>query len=184
MRRVLGLIGCLVFVIVGCGGSAPPPTNDGSATVTGFGATDADWNAHHTADSRGCPGCLYNLSAVTPGNDEYFGVAHDGGRVTGYTLELPVGTSISAAKQRVKAELPADAIVLWTTKRDTCEQMVLQSPALGAALESLGDKTGQVYVELYTADWETGEYSYDVNNINEVFFSLGSYAAPADAPEC
>jgi hypothetical protein len=161
--------------------SVPPPAR---IAITGFGATDADWKLTHVADPRFPVGHLYNLSAVTPGDDEYFAVTHERGRVTGYNLELPEHTSLASAERRTKAELPSDAIILWTAKRDACQQEEFESATLLPIMRSLGYHTGQVYVELYTVDLTTGDTSLNARDINEALIGVGVFPKASDAPPC
>src|SRR5438105_3600106 len=82
-----------VVVATSGAASATPPTAapDG---VTGFGAVQAVWDAHHTADADKAGSGVYNPDPALPKTkdgqpgDEYVGVTADGGRVDAYFLRF------------------------------------------------------------------------------------------------
>lgn len=169
--------------------SSPSPAAD---SITGFGATDTAWNAHHTAatDSGLAPGCCYSPDPSLPQVNghvgyRYFAVQHSNGRVLDYEMDLHPGTSSAEAKAEVLREFPPDATVLWFAVKASCAQMEIQSAALGKALAvpAIGDPAGEGSVELNTVHAD-GTSSYDARNINELIVSLGSYATAADSPAC
>jgi hypothetical protein len=150
--------------------------------VVGFGAADADWDAHHIVDPAGAPGALYNPDSAI-GMPRYQAVGHDLGHVDGYVMRFP-GMSLEKARAEAMAELPADATILWTNEQATCAQMEVRSATLGTVLAPLGDQAGEVHIYLDTVDDATGDASLDPSNINEAVFGLGSWPTAEVAPRC
>lgn len=171
--------------------AAPSPSPAASTPpVTGFGATNADWESHHTAYSGCSPGSCYNPDPNLPQTNghvgiRYYAVDHSNGHVTNYQMNLPQQTPISAAKAEALQEFPSDATALWYQVKDSCSQMEVKSAALGAALgnSAIGDAAGYAFVEFSTlaADGSSG---YTEGNINNLILTLGSYPTPSDASGC
>jgi hypothetical protein len=182
-----------VLVLAGCAGvdpsagpSASPPSSPAASsslaatkttsgpTLTGFGATLAQWNDAHKLDVS-VPARNAYLPPVdgSGGEDTWQVVTVSSSRVISYTLNL-APTSLRLAEARARQELPTDARVLWTrTVSGTCAQEQFESFTLAAAL---GD--GQVNVEFDNAT------SGNVTPVTEELFS--TYKAPtvAQAPAC
>ncbi len=170
--------------------TSPSPEAAPVAKVIGFGATNADWEAHHIPTSVCSPGSCYNPDPNLPQTNghvgiRYYAVDHSNGHVTNYQMNLVPHTPISAAKAEALQEFPPDVTVVWYQVKDTCSQMEIKSATLGAALGSptIGDSAGYAAVEFTTlaADGTSG---YTAGNINNVFLVLGSYLTPADNPGC
>jgi hypothetical protein len=168
-------------------GTPTPSTN--AVRLTGFGATDSEWEQAHTADPRFAAGAAYD---PTPGlgpdpghNDAYYAVQHTNGRVLGYSERVAPRSAIAAAKRAAMAEFPADVAVLWFATLDTCAQEELQSAILGQALAepAIGDAAGRVLVEFVT-ETKAGDAGYSPTNANELLFMLGDYASAADSAGC
>ena len=101
----------LALVVGGCGGggaNTPPAKTTTSVStgtapalsVTGFGATDADWNGAHTEDQDFARGAVYDADPALPtvnGHEgaHYIGVIHGGGRVLSYDYMFPNRTITS-----------------------------------------------------------------------------------------
>jgi hypothetical protein len=160
----------------------PAPPTATPYVISGFGATDADWNATHNPDPSGAAGALYDYDLFL-GADRYYAVDHQGGRVVGYSMNIS-STKLSDAEAQAKAELPPDAVVLWRAERPTCEQVEYQSAILGEALAALGDPQGQVIVWFATLDETTMAAKLDVNAINEIVLAIGVYPKAVVAPPC
>jgi hypothetical protein len=123
-------------------------------TLTGYGATIAAWNAHHTADTYYDPGSAYDPDLALPRNagrvwDKYVAVQPLGGRVTDYTVHL-VPMSLANAQAILTAEFPADTRVLWTQHLSGCTQVEYTSPTLHTALGNTD--TGDALVEYSNTD--------------------------------
>ncbi|MBF6604474.1 MAG: zinc ribbon domain-containing protein [Chloroflexi bacterium] len=163
--------------------SAIPSASVTPATVTGFGATSTAWDAAHATDTN-FPGQMYEPDPAIGGADRYFAFMRDGGRVVGYTMHIPP-QDLALAESQALTEVPADTRVLWMAKRNVCEQMELQSSTLGTLLSRLGDKAGDVFVELDTVDFNSGAPpSFDAHQIDNVVMAIGSYSSAAKAPAC
>lgn len=191
----------LAVLAAACGGSpsattavstptprrSAPPTSLASAgpIVTGFGATEAAWNSNHTADSKYAPGAVYDPDPNVRSGDRYDATMHTDGHVLGYTMNLPAGTTVDAAKAAVLREFPSDASIIWFVARDSCALLEVKSALLGSALgdPKIGDAEGMALIELDTVHPD-GTSSYDPRNINEGLFGLGSFATSGDAPAC
>lgn len=157
--------------------------------IRGIGATDAEWEAAHIADSQYQAGSAYD---PTPGlgpdpdhTDRYFAVVHLAGIVFAFTERLPHGTSINAAKRAALAELPKDGRIVWFASLDTCAEMELESKTLGRALAdpAIGNPKGRLFVEFAT-ETPAGDSGYSAKNANELFLNLIDVPTVDDAPLC
>ena len=144
------------------------------ATMSGFGATLAQWNAAHTLDLSVPARNAYLPQIPNSGGEDTWQVVMEvNGRVSSYTLNV-VSSSLKSAEERARQELPTEARVLWThTFGDTCAQEQFWSAALAAAL---GD--GQVNVEFDNA------VSSNVTPVTEELFSTYDALTVAQAPHC
>lgn len=180
MRRAPALTAAVVVLtLAGCSSSldkpvaAPTgqvPATTGTAIsatstaatdrLTGFGATQAAWDAHHTADPDKMASGVYNQDPALPKtkdgqpNNDYVGLTADNGRVDSYNLVFTARTT-AAALDVVKAELPADAVlgkpVVTTGLVDSkCLILTATSATVGKALG--GTSGSRVEVELQSWD--------------------------------
>ena len=153
--------------------SAPPSEDN----LTGLGATDAAWNAHHPAvhgvgASERTYGAFVPIPGAPYGGDfQWSSVNHYAGRITGYVYSLPEGTSEATAEQAVMAQLPPDATTtLFTLQHDgmggTCAVWDLRSPTLVPLLgpPPNGDMAEEIGIELSTYDPEGPRY--DPHNVD------------------
>lgn len=170
--------------------SAPPatlPASPAALALTGFGATEADWRAHHRLDELHGAGRAYDPDPSLPQvnghvGDRYILVQIDSGRVDGYTLKL-VHSALAAAIDAAKRELPADATVVWQRQLDLCYQIELSSAAVGKSLAPLGDGQGMLLVE-FESDDIGGQIVYNANDITSATFSAVVFPTAADGPPC
>lgn len=172
-----------------------PVTQPTAPAITGYGATQSDWDKNHQADSRYDSGSVYN---ATPGlglddqhNDKYYEVSAQNGRILTYEMRLPNQSSLTIAKAEVMQEFPSDAQVIWQkTTAGQCSQMEISSATLGNAAilgsSAIGDPQGQVFVEFQTDSASSSSLNsyYDASNVNLATLNLGSYNTAADAPGC
>jgi|GEM_PF-6214086 len=173
MRRTFVLAG--VLVLAGCSSGAIKPTaaptsQAGTATsstttpipaaaaadLTGFGATKAEWDAHHTADTSKTAAGYYNpdpaLGDAAPVgvDDDYDAVGiDDNGRVD-YYGRLFSARPLAAALDVVKAELPADAVlgppITTSSRAGSCLHITATSVTAGTVLG--GPAGSRIEVEL------------------------------------
>jgi hypothetical protein len=140
-------------------------------TLTGFGATVAQWRAAHKLD-----GSVPADNAYLPHidrEDTWQLVTVAGSRIISYTLNV-APSSLGAARARARQEMPADARALWTRiVPGTCAQEQFSSATLTAVL---GD--GQVNVEFDNAT------SGKAKPITEELFSTYNAPTVAQAPAC
>jgi hypothetical protein len=111
-----------------------------------YGATRKAWAAHHVADpsprlERGC--CF--LPKQADGQDRYYAVQYDQGRVFSYEMHFAPKISASRAKLVVRREVPPDARLVRHARRRDCEILQYRSAAARRALGS-----ASVGVALYT----------------------------------
>lgn len=152
-RIALGIGGTLVLVIgiaaaIGAlsGESSSSPQADPVAParpksgLTGFGATDAAWDARHREDTRFASGAAYDPDpSLARGGDQrytdrYYGVIHNG-NVLSYEMRFPSRTGIQSAKRSLLAsEFPSDAKVVWFKQKKTCAQMLVRSKKVNREL--------------------------------------------------
>jgi hypothetical protein len=101
--------------------------------------------AHHqAAPGHTASGSSYGPSVPFSGGtiDQYTAVAVADGRIVGWTMAFPDGTSIASAEQQVRAQLPADARqtasrrATYPHSTDTCEIVAFESRSLGLVLGS------------------------------------------------
>jgi hypothetical protein len=130
-----------------------------SSGLTGYGATNSAWEAHHKADTASgfTKGSAYdpNPALVRGGDprfqDKYYAVEHDGGRVDQYQMRFPPGTTVDKAKREVLAsEFPSDARGKVRTL-NSCAIMNVKSAKLhkaigmNAAVEFVSGAAGDTY---------------------------------------
>jgi hypothetical protein len=143
------------------GHTTPTTTSHPSVELTGFGATEAAWKAHHRADDRFTSGSAYDpdpslaRNGDQRNNDRYYDVQPFGGHITDYETRFPSGTGIAEAKQSVLAsEFPQDARITSFKRRSSCAQMVVKSATLGTQ--------GPAFVELSSG---AGGDQYDPTDV-------------------
>lgn len=169
--------------------STTPPastaTTAAAKDLTGFGATQGAWDAHHTADSGKTAAGFYNpdpaLPKTTDGqiNDDYSAVTADNGRVDAYFRAFTARPT-AAALQLVKAELPADAVlskpvVTTGATGSKCLILTATSQAVGKVLG--GANGSRVLVELQS--WNPA-----VLDQNSIMSAALVTANKGDAPGC
>jgi hypothetical protein len=206
MRRLVPMTGLLATILLAaCGEATPvattgspsssvaspvasPPPRPAASSVTGFGALDADWNAHHTAatDPKLAPGCCYDLDPRLPDQPKYryVTVDHSQGRVLGYMMVLPEGTTVGQARTLAMAELPSDASVVFYLVKNTCAILEAKSATLVPIMKAPkigGD--GTVDFVLSSVDSQ-GNASYNPKGINNLVVSLGLGLANDTSNSC
>jgi hypothetical protein len=127
-------VGLLVLVIASFGISSAEAART-TDPLTGFGATIAHWNQHHSEDPEYARNAAYDpgpgLGDHKGPGDRYFAVTLESGRVESYDMRLLPGTGIDQAKREVLAsEFPRDAKITWFKRKDTCAQMIVRSKTL------------------------------------------------------
>jgi hypothetical protein len=133
-RKGLVVLGVCLLVLSWVSSGAAHPTK-AADSLTGFGATIAHWNQHHTPDTKYAKNSVYDpgpgLGDNGSAGDRYFGATPLSGRMELYDLRLDPGTPIAAAKAEVLAsEFPSDAKITWFKVKDTCAQMLVRSKTL------------------------------------------------------
>ncbi len=149
--------------VAACGSSTP------SANLTGFGATNAAWDAAHkrVALYAGLP--AYGPTVDTPQGPvpQFIQVQSQSGRIWQYIEVLPEGTSLAAAQKAARANLPSDVVVKSFVTATSCAFWNLTSAELGAVLGS-----PQVAVEMAYDD-SSGSPYWLANNVNTLTFQAG-----------
>jgi hypothetical protein len=196
MKMLAGTLVLVAVALAACGGNSehgtpasqaptksPVATKSKTATqpsdgLTGYGATDAAWNAHHKMDTR--PGMIvgaaYDVDPAlaregdSDSNARYYGVVHEGGRVDQYQMRFARGTTVAEARQSVLAsEFPSDARIVRFRTLDSCAVMTVRSkrfkPSHGllptAAVEFVSGADGA---------------SYDPGDVWGAIISFGSFS--------
>lgn len=171
-----------------------PQTNSTPAStavvLTGFGATQAEWNKSHTAAKNFSSDSSYNPNpSVTASCNgvKYCSMNWTGGRALDYTIGFPSNVSQSVAQATVMQEFPSDATVVWQERNTSgapneCYQMEIQSPTLAKALSN----NGQAFVEFSTLvpSDTSGNIDYNAANITEAILQDLPYASASEAPGC
>ena len=139
--------------------------------LTGFGASVAQWNAHHSSDGGTDYGPTFSL--LSGSQHEWTAATPSGGRIVGYTRAMPQGTSIAAAKQAILDELPSDATTGLYQIETNCAIWGLQSSTITAVLgpQPWGDTQGQIGVVLYSLD-SGGNKFFDPNDVEQAEVAL------------
>jgi hypothetical protein len=158
--------------------------------LTGWGATTAAWNSHHTKDSR--YSADYNETSAVPESngqpgDEYVEVDHGSGRVTEYTYNFPSKPIAEARADVLQSQLPPGTHIVWFTTKGICAQMLVQSEALRKALRE--DTEGTAFVEFGSEkpSSETYSESYDPRAVTNALIQVPNPAkpsSPSTAPNC
>lgn len=164
--------------------TAPVPAV-AAADLTGFGATKAEWDARHAADTSKTAAGYYNpdpaLGEVSPtGLDDDYAVVgvDDNGRVNTY-LRLFSARPLAAALDVVRAELPADAVlgkpVTTSNRAGSCLLVTVTSVTAGRVL---GGPAGS-RIDVTLSSW-------DSRNLDQSAIAMASIASAnrSDAGEC
>lgn len=129
--------------------------------LTGFGATQAAWDAHHTADPDKNASGVYDQDPALPKtkdgqvNDDYTAAtASPDGHVDEYLMSF-TARSTAAALDRVKQELPPDAqmgkpVVTSGIADSKCLTVTATSAAVGKVLGGADGST--IVIELQSWD--------------------------------
>jgi hypothetical protein len=187
MRRTFALAAAVTFGVAACSSSAsskpaatpashsvtattvassatPAPTTTQAAAaggLTGFGATQAVWDAHHAADTDKTGAGVYSPDPALPKtkdgqvNDDYVAaVASDDGHVDAYNL-LFTARPTAAALDRVRQELPPDAqfgkpVVTSGVADSKCLVLTATSATVGRVLG--GANGSRIEIELQSWD--------------------------------
>jgi hypothetical protein len=164
-------------------------SGDSSVSLSGYGATQAEWNADHTEDNNFTADSSYNpTSGLGNGyTDKYTSVLWIGGRALSYQIGFPGGTSIATAVSTTLQEFPSNATILWQQENTSdsvniCYQMEVHSPTLGQALESDGN-TFVEFQTIDTSDTNTGD-GYYTNNVNDASLRNADYKKASDVGGC
>jgi hypothetical protein len=124
------------------------PAKTADDGLTGYGATVAEWNSHHTLDDVFAPGSVYDADPSLPQINGHTGAKYvavqAAGRVTSYTINLH-SAPLSSVESVVAGEFPSDAHVLWTAKKDTCVQVEYASAMVHAAMGNT--QVGDAFVQ-------------------------------------
>jgi hypothetical protein len=103
-----------------------------SGGLTGFGATRAAWNAHHSRDVGYASGCCF-FPKNSDGSDRYITLEYQSGRVASYEMLFKPAVPRAVALSELHRDVPSDARRVWDVKRATCEFVEYRSRALKAA---------------------------------------------------
>ena len=191
---MIGLVAVIALAVAGCGsastaGGISKSTTDRTSstpTVTGFGATNAEWNATHVADKSCAPCSNYNPDPALAKavGDKYSAVLRTDGHVSDYIYSF-VNQSFEAAKANVlRTQFPSDAKVVWFRHTPKCVQMLVKSAAIGKELRGIHfhDPTGSVLVYFFSG---LDEKPYSARSVNEALLKLLLGPIPSyQAPDC
>ena len=144
--------------------------------IPGIGATRADWDATHTANTAfnnemvygEDPGLPSYLSANGAVYIEVFDLGT--GRIQTYNLNMQAA-SRHQALARVRQELPSDAKVAWNLRLNHCSRVAFVSPTLEAA----GHYMAEVQLEFLKADATT---AVNPHRFNQARFQLDAAGSP------
>jgi hypothetical protein len=162
-----------------------PTSAASSDPLTGYGATVAAWNEHHTPDPDFAPGAVYDADPSLPQINghtgaKYVEVTPTDGRVVEYVMNLPASTELTQALAIAELELPTDATILWQAKLDSCVQFEFVSPTLG---RYVGKGASQLLVELEDVGAD-GTSAIDPTVFNSATLSPDNSADVTEGPGC
>lgn len=168
--------------------ASPTPSPTPGVPVTEFGATDGVWNSHHTPVPGFTAGTAYDADPTLTDESGAAGarfvvVQHMYGHVMGYYMNLHQMT-LDQAKTVAVQEFPSDAKVLWFAEKNGCDQMEVQSDAVGQALATENfDPQGEVLIEFDTqrSDAPPG---LDPSDVNHLVIETGVFPDPVSAAGC
>jgi hypothetical protein len=167
-------------------GHSVSPSATASARLTGLGATQMYWQAHHKADPTFLNAYDPDPSLPPIGGHpgpRYVEVTFAGGLVSTYTLRFPRGTSSTDALTQVRDQFPADATIMWHTTYPQYSLTELSSPTLGRTMGAAdGDTLGRIMV-VFDSDAETGD-SYRPGDVYEAMMQLTNDTTASDENGC
>jgi hypothetical protein len=151
--------------------TSPAPTS--SNQLTGFGATLANWNARHSADSdpKLAPNCCYGprIDTVDQAGSDTWAVAEAATEVYLYIRNFSKSTTrAEALAEIVHDDLPPDAKLVSSKIGDGCELFLYRSAMLAKSAPDLGDG---ISFDLHSGGDETVYYP---NQISGADLSIGS----------
>lgn len=169
--------GCSSSAPAARGTSAPSPTVSSSHTsaaptgLTGFGASLAEWRAHHAAnpDDRLSPGCCYGPPVRDPdngGTNDTWNVPTGDDPIDNLEHHFPPGTSEEVALRAVAGDLPADARLVNHVRESDCSTYIYSSAQLDHATNLGAD----ISVSLYSRP----DGGYDVSDVHEAILTAGT----------
>ena len=150
-------------------------------TLTGFGATEAAWSAHHRLDpALGDPSAGYGYYDPHPGlypgvtdGDEFY-VTFEHGRVADYSQNFAPRTSQASATRGVRAFLPADAkLVAGPRNAGPCAIEDFTSHSLAVADHTGATKWGVVTVTFFSYYVNAAGVPYSHTNVESAFVQGG-----------
>lgn len=163
------------------------PTVAPANNLTGYGATQDQWNRAHTSDTKFAPDSTYNPGYSSAGcsgdGAEYYAMLG----TTNYSMCLNNNLSQAAAQAIVMREFPSDTTVLWQAKQtsgepDECYQVEVHSPTLATVLGTSGDAL--VEFQTFEPHNSSGHIKYNPANVNNVLIAGQDATSPSDAPGC
>jgi len=162
---------------------APKPAEP---VLTGYGATQAEWNKTHTEDKRFAANTAYdpepNLAGGCNG-DKY--CAMQG--TTDYEMSFPNSLDQAEVQTEIMQEFPSDTTVLWqqlntSGEPSECYQMEVHSATLATVLG--GDGDAAVEFDTQEPSDNSGNIDYKASNVNDVLVNDLDNPTPSDAPGC
>lgn len=154
--------------------------------LSGYGATQAAWNASHTKDRSSVANTAYGpIQHAGDGyTDTYVSLLWTRGRALNYQMRFPDGTSILSAESQVMHQFPGDAQILWSQantsdQANACYQMEVRSAVLGQILDTDGD----TFVEFQSVT-ANGNIGYYASNVTSALLSNSDYKIADTAGSC
>ena len=140
-----------------------------------LGGTEVQWRAQHKVDPR--EGSSSFLPRNVNGLDRFVNVAFEDGRVYGFIMQFDAKTlDETAAKVIARGELPADAILVFDSRKylassdidDQCDLLQFQSAAIGSLIAS--DRQGIVTIVIWSPSPQGQMSKYDRAGITSINF--------------
>jgi hypothetical protein len=142
------------------GGQSAQATESATA---GYGATEREWDAAHSAASDFPAGSAYDSDSSLPQVEGHAGARYtevhgEGGRIVSYVYHFPSAPIAAAQRAVLSSELPADAHQLGFAIKPTCTVMLVESATLRRTLSGKVAHAGRVAVQ-FTSGPDENSYS-------------------------
>jgi hypothetical protein len=176
-----------LVLLAGCGGSKSETTSTSSAVspskpsespqtsprtqsspatesaTAGYGASEREWDAAHSAASDFPSGSAYDSDSSLPqveghAGARYTDVHREGGRIVSYVYHFPSAPIAAALRGVLSSELPADAHRLGFAIKPTCAVLLVESATLRRTLTAKVAHAGRVAVQ-FNSGAEENSYS-------------------------
>lgn len=189
--RLIGLLSVASGIVVAThsvGGISPSGSSSGPVSgLTGLGATQANWARAHGAPSSS--GSAYGPSVDTGAGTEarYTAVTFSGGRVSGWVMSFPAGTTVLSADHSLRSDLPTNSQQTSSSRQTAssgsaaCEVVGYRSNQLALAFQGNSGLTNGKFTVSFFEVQPNGSISPSYATVNRAIVGAPS---PVPEPSC